>query len=67
MKTIPTIHIHFLEGRSTDKKRKLVEMLTEAVVQSLGVRKETVNIYIHEASKENFGKAGKYRLDGVIP
>ena len=64
---MPTIVLHMLEGRTTDQKRELVKQLTEAMVKCLGVRPETVMIYIDEVSKENFGKNGKYRLDGVIP
>ena len=64
---MPVVHINFLEGRTTDQKRQLIKGITDAMVEALKVRPETVYIYIHEASKENFGKAGKYRLDGRIP
>jgi 4-oxalocrotonate tautomerase len=56
-----------LEGRTPDQKRELIKQLTDAMVGSIGVRPETVMIYINEVSKGNFGKNGKYRLDGVIP
>ncbi len=64
---MPTIILHMLKGRSTDQKRELIKQLTDAMVKTLKVKPETVMIYIQEATEENFGKDGKYRLDGRIP
>jgi 4-oxalocrotonate tautomerase len=55
---MPVIHVHMFEGRTLDQKRKLVASMTEAVVKSLDAKPETVQILIHENSKNNVSVAG---------
>jgi 4-oxalocrotonate tautomerase len=55
---MPVIIINMLEGRSAEKKRKLVRKVTDAVVEALEVEPESVRIIINEIPKENFAVAG---------
>jgi 4-oxalocrotonate tautomerase len=55
---MPVIIINMLEGRSAEKKRKLLRKVTDAVVEALEVEPESVRIIIYEIPKENFAVAG---------
>jgi 4-oxalocrotonate tautomerase len=55
---MPTIHVNMYEGRSVDQKRKLVVAMTDAVVKSLEIKPEAVQILIHELPKNNVAVAG---------
>jgi 4-oxalocrotonate tautomerase len=55
---MPVIIINMLEGRSAEKKRKLLRTVTDAVVEALEVEPESVRIIINEIPKENFAVAG---------
>jgi 4-oxalocrotonate tautomerase len=55
---MPVIIINMLEGRSAEKKRKLLKKVTDAVVEALEVEPESVRIIINEIPKENFAVAG---------
>lgn len=60
---MPIVHIHILEGRTLEQKRKLVKSMTEAVVNSLGVDPDAVTILIHEIRREDLAKAGVLYTD----
>lgn len=60
---MPTCQIHLFEGRSIDEKRTLVEAVTRATCESLGVEPSSVNIVIDEIKRENWGTAGKLWSD----
>jgi 4-oxalocrotonate tautomerase len=55
---MPVIIINMLEGRSAEKKRKLLRKVADAVVEALEVEPESVRIIINEIPKENFAVAG---------
>ena len=44
---MPIIHVHMLEGRTQELKKKLVANMTEAVVKSLEVKPEDVRIILY--------------------
>jgi 4-oxalocrotonate tautomerase len=60
---MPTIMVNMFEGRSLDQKRKLVAAMTEAVVQSLGVKPEAVRIFLKEMARENHAVGGVLTSD----
>jgi len=55
---MPTVYVNMFEGRTIDQKRKMVETITEAVVKSLGVKPETVQIFISESPKQHVAVGG---------
>ncbi len=69
---MPVVIINMLEGRSAQMKRELIKMITDAVVESLKVKPDSVRVIINEVPKENFAVAGlpieEYRekQNGVI-
>ena len=60
---MPTIQIDMIAGRTLDQKREMVKKVTEAVVQAIACPPESVNIIIHENSKEQLATAGKLLSD----
>jgi 4-oxalocrotonate tautomerase len=56
---MPILQIHLLEGRDKEKKKKLVEKVTQAVCESLDVKPEQVRIILSETARENYAAAGK--------
>lgn len=56
---MPILQIHLLEGRDKEKKKKLVEKVTQAVCESLDVKPEQVRIILSEMARENYAAAGK--------
>jgi len=55
---MPIIHVHMLEGRSQDLKKKLVANMTDAVVKSLDVKPDQVRIILIDMAKSNYSIAG---------
>ncbi len=60
---MPIVQIHLLEGRSTDKKRKLVEKVTKAICESVDVTPEKVRIILSEMAPEHYSVAGTLVTD----
>jgi 4-oxalocrotonate tautomerase len=60
---MPIIDLKLLKGRTLDEKRKLVAAVTDAVVESLGVKPESVRISLHEMPKDNYSVAGVLASD----
>jgi 4-oxalocrotonate tautomerase len=55
---MPIIQVNMLEGRTVAQKRAMIAAITDAVVDSLGVRAESVRIMINEMHPEHFALAG---------
>jgi 4-oxalocrotonate tautomerase len=55
---MPVVQIHILDHHSKDEKRKLVASMTKAIVASLKVPKEWVNIIISEMKPEHNAVGG---------
>jgi 4-oxalocrotonate tautomerase len=55
---MPIVHIHMVKGRSIEKKRELVEKVTSAVTETIGVVRDTVEVLLHECEVENVAKGG---------
>lgn len=55
---MPTVQITMLQGRTPEMKEELMKKVTDAVVDSLKVPKDAVQILLHEVPKENIGHGG---------
>lgn len=55
---MPIIQVNMLEGRSVAQKRAMIAAVTDAVVESLGVGRDSVRILINELPAEHFAVAG---------
>tara|TARA_Y100000815_G_C12883706_1_gene327507 strand:+ start:123 stop:284 length:162 start_codon:yes stop_codon:yes gene_type:complete len=52
-----------LEGRNYDQKKNLVKDITDVTVKNLKVDPDLVEVFLHETSKEHYGKSGKLASD----
>jgi len=60
---MPHISIHTLKQTDVNKKRQLVEKLTDSVAEVYGVPKENISIEIWENEPENVAHGGQLILD----
>lgn len=56
---MPTIHVEMFEGRTAEQKKSLVEKVTQAAVDALGCKPESVDIIITDIRKDNWATGGK--------
>jgi 4-oxalocrotonate tautomerase len=60
---MPLVQITMLTGRTADQKRKLVQRITDAMVEEAGARKEAIVVAFHEVSKESYASGGVLMAD----
>lgn len=56
---MPILVMHLMQGRTTDQKKRAAAAVTEALVNSLGVKPESVRILISELQPDGFYVAGE--------
>lgn len=63
---MPIIEMHLLEGRSDEEKERACVALTDALVESLKVRRDQVIVLIHDTLRANYSNGGVIRFkDGA--
>jgi len=62
---MPIVEVTLIEGRSFEKKKKMVEAVTNAIVSSLDAPREAVRVIIREVPSWHFAAGGE--LKGVPP
>ncbi|HUK86699.1 MAG TPA: 2-hydroxymuconate tautomerase [Terriglobales bacterium] len=60
---MPHIQVTMLRGRTTEQKRKLVQRLTEAMVEEAGAARDAVTVALVEVEKEDFARGGTLIVD----
>ncbi len=55
---MPFAQIHLLEGRTDAQKREVIEKVTQALVDTLGVAPASVRVLIQDVPKANWGIGG---------
>jgi 4-oxalocrotonate tautomerase len=60
---MPHIQITMLKGRTTEQKRKLVQRLTETMVEEAKTSKEAVVVTIIEVEREDYASGGVLMAD----
>ncbi len=55
---MPTIHVELFEGRTLEQKRAFAKALTEATVQTLGSKPESVEIIFTDIPKHDWATGG---------
>ncbi|MBV1789139.1 4-oxalocrotonate tautomerase family protein [Marinobacterium sp. D7] len=55
---MPIAVIHIMEGRSDEKKERLIAEVSEAIARSLDAPLESVRVLIDEMPKQHFGIGG---------
>ena len=56
---MPTYHVEILEGRTLERKKKLVEAITGVSVKVLGGEAASVDVLIVDVKRENWATGGK--------
>lgn len=60
---MPHIQITMLEGRTPEQKRKIVERITNTMIEEAGTIREAVSIAFVEVSRASFARKGMLVLD----
>lgn len=55
---MPIVNIQILEGRSPEKVKELITGVTDAVVDKLEVKRESVRVLVTEVPKTHWGIGG---------
>ncbi len=55
---MPTIRVEMMEGRTPEQKTALVKALTQAVVDSLGSKAESVDVLLYDIQREHWATGG---------
>jgi len=56
---MPVVRIDMWEGRDKETKRKLIQSVSKAVADSLGIEVDRVEIILSDVPKDNWGKNGE--------
>ena len=56
---MPLVEIHMLEGRTDEQKKALLDSVTDAIRDSLGVPLTSIRIWIQEFSPKDYMVAGE--------
>jgi 4-oxalocrotonate tautomerase len=60
---VPIVTVELWSGRTVDEKRRMVESITEMLVDQLDLPPETFHVVIRDVPKENWGHAGVLACD----
>ena len=60
---MPHIQITLLQGRTPEQKRKIVERITQTMVEEAGTAREGVSVAFVEVSQADYASAGVLVLD----
>jgi 4-oxalocrotonate tautomerase len=60
---MPHIQITLLEGRTPEQKRRIVERITNTMVEEGGTAREAVSIAFVDVSRASFAQGGVLALD----
>ena len=55
---MPTIRVELLKGRTPEQKTALVKALTQAVVDSLGSKPDSVDVVLFDIPRQNWATGG---------
>jgi len=64
---MPVISVRLAKGRSIDSKRAAAKAITDAAVETLGVRREWVTVLFEEFDRENWSSGGELHSDRFGP
>jgi 4-oxalocrotonate tautomerase len=56
---MPTIRVDLFEGRTPEQKKKLVQALTQACVDTIGSKAESVDILLYDIKPANWATGGE--------
>ncbi len=56
---MPTLRVELMEGRTLEQKKALVQALTQAVVDTLGSKPESVDILLYDIKRHDWATGGQ--------
>ncbi|MCY7318688.1 MAG: 4-oxalocrotonate tautomerase [Ramlibacter sp.] len=56
---MPTIRVELMEGRTPEQKKNLVKALTEAVVETLGGKPDSVDVVLYDIKRSDWATGGQ--------
>ncbi len=60
---MPKVTIQIFEGRTLDQKRAMVAKVTDAIMETIGARREGIDITILEIDKTQYAVGGALYCD----
>ena len=60
---MPMIQVTMLDGRTAEQKRKIVQRITDVLVEEAAARREAIVVVFHEVSKESYASGGILMAD----
>jgi 4-oxalocrotonate tautomerase len=60
---MPVVTVELWEGRTLEQKRRLVQAITDAMIEHADARPEALHVILHEISRENWARAGVLGVD----
>jgi 4-oxalocrotonate tautomerase len=57
--TMPTLRVELMEGRTPEQKKNLVRALTQAVVETLGSKPESVDVLLYDIKRGDWATGGE--------
>lgn len=60
---MPTIRVEMFEGRTAEQKRELVKALTQACVDTIGAKPESVDILLFDIKPSEWATGGELWSD----
>jgi 4-oxalocrotonate tautomerase len=55
---MPTIRVEMFEGRTPEQKRNLVKALTQACVETLGSKPESIDVILYDVKPSEWASGG---------
>jgi 4-oxalocrotonate tautomerase len=56
---VPFVQIYLLEGRSEEKRRAVIQKVTQALQEAIDAPRESIRVCIQEVPSSNWGIAGQ--------
>ncbi len=60
---MPVVTVELWEGRTLDQKRRLVQAITDAMVEHADASPDALHVILHEIPRENWARAGVLGVD----
>jgi 4-oxalocrotonate tautomerase len=60
---MPTIRVELMEGRTPEQKKNLVKALTQAVVETLDSKADSVDVVLYDIKRSDWATGGELWSD----
>jgi 4-oxalocrotonate tautomerase len=60
---VPHVHITWVEGRSVEQKRAVVERITNVLIEDGKAKRQNIHVAFHDVPATNYAEAGVLVID----